>query len=305
MKRVTILIPLTLLVLGLPAQEAAALEKPIVEVIFDLGDPHYRREFTEADITGIEQSVTELLVDQLSQRLDFLHFVVAEDESLLVAANADTTAGKRLAFELNRLNRNDPNWFQEVVIHIQLEVDGQPLNHGKVFWDFRGKESSDQIEATKEELVLALKLALANPNIKLLTADVLRHISIGKGGEVVPDDSLLACIIPVRPDDLCMDRKSVIVLEVMIPSSAFGSFSREFQANFLAPYNPSGSIQFPELQGMMVTEIRDNEHCDALRAAEQEALQVEGIYIQEYILKSLCRGALPPNEAFAAEGGSQ
>jgi hypothetical protein len=301
MKNLVILVAYSFLFLVAVGGEATALEKPPVEVEFILADPDYLGEFHANDIDFIEKAVTELLVEQFQRRFDYLNFSSKIDS---LPANIDSATRKILTCELNRRNPKGTGEFHDVGIHVGLSIGGQSSNKKRIFWLFRSLDDIDRIEASKEDFVIAVNLVLEDTNYSDLVKDVLGTIAIATDGQVVTEGISLACIIPLRSDELCMDQTSVLELVVIIPT-AFGPSARDFDANFLMDYNPSNTAQFPEYLGMIVTEILEGEHSAKLRNANQSDLQVEGVYIKEYHLKDYCGGSLPPDEAFATEGGTQ
>ena len=266
------------MVLG-TAAAASAADRPAVAVSFDLNVPRWQGQFSPTQRDDLQAKVAKSVATWMSQQMGFVDF----EPSL--------TGAQRLVLHLDLAPDTGARQFKET--QLRLELAGTPAASPLV-WRFRDEEGYADGTRGVDAFAQEIALRLVDVDKQALVRQVLSKVSIAKEAALWKDP--VGWVIPFRKTDLCMDFKSMLRIENMLPSGA-GPVVKVFTARASGDFTPREAAHAPSaLRGRLFTEPEPAQDGLAeLGRARAEAVTIRAIYVTEYLPLQPCNKPVPPD----------
>lgn len=264
------------------ALPARATDRPRVSVSFELSERRLQNAFQPAQRKELEARAAAVIAQRLGERIGF------------VAFSADAPAGPHmLAVRLEAAPGSSQALFKETLLRLELSGPGV-VTARSLSWRFRPEERYGDPTGGVEALVREIELRLRDIDYRALIQDVLSQVAIAREARVWQDP--VGWVIPYRKAELCLDFRSVMRIESMLPSGA-GPVLREYTARASADFDPPagpGSPGTTALRGRLFMQPEGSaEGLAELRRARPEEVSVRGVYVIEYRQLAPCGGPVP------------
>ena len=290
---IRLLITLLAAWLAWAAAPAQATDRPRVSVSFELAERRLQNAFQPAQRKELEARAAAVIAQRLGERIGF------------VAFSAEPPASPQtLAVRLEAAPGSSQAMFKETLL--RLELTGPGLAARSLSWRFRPEERYGDPTGGVEALVREIELRTRDIDYRALIQDVLSQVAIAREAQVWQDP--VGWVIPYRKAELCLDFRSLMRIESMLPSGAVPVL-REYTARASADFDPPAGAASPA--GPVTTALRGRlfmqpeasaEGLAELRRARPEDVSVRGIYVIEYRQLAPCSGPVPL-EAVDFRGG--
>lgn len=266
------------MILGVSAAASAA-DRPAVAVAFDLNVPHWQGQFSTAQRDDLQARVAKGVAAWMSQQMGFVDF------------EPGPTGLQRLVLHLDVAPDAGTRQFKETQLRLELvgTASAPPL-----VWRFRDEEGYAESTKGVEAFAQEIALRLVDVDKQALVRQVLSKVSIAS--EAALWKNPVGWVIPFRKTDLCMDFKSMLRIENMLPSGA-GPVFKEFIARASGDFAPGDAAHAPSaLRGRLFTvPVPAQDGLADLGRAKPEAVTIRAIYVTEYLPLQPCNKPVPPD----------
>ncbi len=257
---------------------AVAVDRPAVVVAFDLNVPRWIGQFGNRR-AELQAKVALAVSAWMGQQMGFVDFQVvgAGPQRLVLHLDVAPDAGTRE--------------FKET--QLRLELAG-PASAPPLVWRFRSDERYAEPTGGIDAFAQEVALRLLDIDKQALVHQVLSRVPIASEGALWKDP--VGWVIPFRKTDLCMDFKSVLRIENMLPSGA-GPVLKEFLARASGDFAPREAAHAPAaLRGRLFTEpMPTQDGLAELGNARPEAVAIRAIYVTEYLPLQPCNKPVAPD----------
>jgi hypothetical protein len=259
------------------ALPARAADRPRISVSFELVERRLQNAFQPAQRADLEARAAAAIALRLGERIGFVSFSAAPPAAPnLLTVRLEAAPGSAQAL------------FKETLL--RLELTGPGLTPRSVSWRFRPEERYGDPTGGVEALVREIELRLRELDYRALIQDVMSQVAIAREAQVWQDP--VGWVIPYRKTDLCLDFRSLLRIESMLPSGA-GPVLREFLTRASADFDPPGAAA-AALRGRLFTLPEAGaEGVAELRRVRPEDVSIRGIYVVEYRQLAPCTGPVP------------
>ena len=266
-----------LLAIGFAWACTAAAAPPVVAVSFDLAVVRWQGTFG-ANRTALEDKAALEISKWLAGELGFMTYEPSKTgpHRLIVHLEVVPDAGTR----------------QDKETQLRLELVGHSAP--PMVWRFRNEESYGQPTAGVDAFALEIGRRMAAVDQRALVRQLLSQVPITNEAQLWKDP--VGWVMPYRKAELCMDFKSLLRIENMIPSGA-GPVMKEFMArasgDFVPRDNAPGSMP---LRGRLFTEpMPAQEGLADLGNARPDLVAIKAVYVVEYQPLQPCSKPVPPD----------
>lgn len=277
MNRLFIITGLAACLLG-AAVPAQATDRPRISVSFELAERRLQNAFQPAQRQDLEARAAAAIAQRLGERIGFVSFSAAPPAApQLLKVRLEAAPGSAQAL------------FKETLL--RLELTGPGLTPRSLSWRFRPEERYGDPTGGVEALVREIELRLRELDDRALIQDVMSQVAIAREAQVWQDP--VGWVIPYRKTELCLDFRSLLRIESMLPSGA-GPVLREFLTRASADFDPPAAAGAAGLRGRLFTQPEAGaEGVAELRRARPEDVSIRGIYVVEYRQLAPCTGPVP------------
>lgn len=274
--------------LFLPAPAAA--EAPLVQVEFNLAEPVYRDELTNAEILDLGARVAGFLTGELTREVRFLRFTRGN-------------APFRLSIRLGQAGASRVS-FHDVLF--QVELTGPDQIRSRAAWLFRGGNAWGTGIGSASQFRTEIETSLGSHDMAELVPEVLSAIPVARDGLFIQDRQVgIGWVVPFRSSEVCMDTQSEVKLRTEV-ASAVGVIPREFRARATAAYNPRGQAAREELRHcLLCLAVPDQDGLDMVRRSQPSDVHVTQVFVTSYRRTQSCREPLAPAAAAASFGADR
>jgi hypothetical protein len=261
------------------AAPAQATDRPRISVSFELAERRLQNAFQPAQRQDLEARAAAVIAQRLGERIGFVSFSAAAP-----------AAPQVLKVRLEAAPGSSQALFKETLL--RLELTGPGLTPRSLSWRFRPEERYGDPTGGVEALVREIELRLRELDDRALIQDVMSQVAIAHEAQVWQDP--LGWVIPYRKTELCLDFRSLLRIESMLPSGA-GPVLREFLTRASADFDPPGTVGgAAALRGRLFTQPEAGaEGVAELRRVRPEDVSIRGIYVVEYRQLAPCAGPVP------------
>ena len=260
------------------AASAQATDRPRVAVSFELNERRLQNAFQPAQRKDLEARAAAVIAQRLGERIGFVAFSAepqAATHALVVRLEAAPGSSQAL--------------FKETLL--RLEITGPGVAARSLSWRFRPEERYGDPTGGVEALVREIELRTRDIDYRALIQDVLSQVAIAREAQVWQDP--VGWVIPYRKSELCLDFRSMLRIESMLPSGA-GPVLREYMARASADFDPPSSAGVTALRGRLFMQPEASAKGLAeLRRARPEDMSIRGVYVIEYRQLAPCTGPVP------------
>jgi hypothetical protein len=202
-----------------------------------------------------------------------------------------TTGSPRLLLHLEVVPDAGTREFKET--QLRLELAGAASAPALV-WRFRSDERYADPTGGVAAFAQEIALRLADVDKQALVRQLLSRVPIASEAQLWKNP--VGWVIPYRKADLCMDFKSLLRIENMLPSGA-GPVLKEFLARASGDFAPGEAAHTPPaLRGRLFTEpIPAQAGLAELGNARPESVAIRAIYVMEYQPLQPCSKPVPPD----------
>jgi hypothetical protein len=257
---------------------AWAVDRPAVTIAFDLNVPRWQGQFG-ARRDELQAKVAAAVAAWMSQQMGFADF------------GAGTGGPQRLVLHLDVAPDAGAHEFKET--QLRLELAGAAAATPLV-WRFRSDERYAEPTGGVDAFAQEVALRLVDVDKQALVRQVLSRVPIASEAALWKDP--VGWVIPFRKTDLCMDFKSMLRIENMLPSGA-GPVLKEFMARASGDFAPREAAHAPSaLRGRLFTEpVPAQEGLADLGRARPDTVAVRAVYVTEYLPLQPCNKPVPPD----------
>jgi len=257
---------------------AWAVDRPAVTIAFDLNVPRWQGQFG-ARRDELQAKVAAAVAAWMSQQMGFADF------------GAGTGGPQRLVLHLDVASDAGSHEFKETQLRLELAgaAAATPL-----IWRFRSDERYAEPTGGVDAFAQEVALRLVDVDKQALVRQVLSRVPIASEAALWKDP--VGWVIPFRKTDLCMDFKSMLRIENMLPSGA-GPVLKEFMARASGDFAPREAAHAPSaLRGRLFTEpVPAQEGLADLGRARPDTVAVRAVYVTEYLPLQPCNKPVPPD----------
>jgi len=249
-----------------------------VTIAFDLNVPRWQGQFG-ARRDELQAKVAAAVAAWMSQQMGFADF------------GAGTGGPQRLVLHLDVASDAGAHEFKETQLRLELAgaAAATPL-----IWRFRSDERYAEPTGGVDAFAQEVALRLVDVDKQALVRQVLSRVPIASEAALWKDP--VGWVIPFRKTDLCMDFKSMLRIENMLPSGA-GPVLKEFMARASGDFAPREAAHAPSaLRGRLFTEpVPAQESLADLGRARPDTVAVRAVYVTEYLPLQPCNKPVPPD----------
>ena len=270
---------LIFIVIGLAGSALACdAARPVVAVSFDLAVPRWQGKFgTQQD--DFQNKAAQTIANWLGQQMGFAEFKAgaAGPHRLIVHLEVAPDAGTR----------------QNKETQLRMELVGLAAV-APLVWRFRPDERYGEPTGGVDGFVRELELRLLDIDKQVLVRQLLSRVPIAHEAQLWKDP--VGWVIPYRKAELCMDFRSMLRIENMLPSGA-GPVLKEFMARAsgdFAPRDPASASAL--MRGRLFTEpVPLQEGLADLGNAKPELVSIRAVYVVEYQPLQPCSKPVAPD----------
>jgi len=256
---------------------AGAVDRPAVGVAFDLNVPRWQGQFgTRRD--ELQAKVAAQVAAWMGQQVGFADF------------DAAGAGPQRLVLHLDVAPDAGAHQFKETQLRLELAGAAAAV---PLVWRFRSDERYAEPTGGVDAFAQEVALRLVDVDKQALVRQVLSKVPIASEAALWKDP--VGWVIPFRKTDLCMDFKSMLRIENMLPSGA-GPVLKEFLARASGDFAPREAAHAPSaLRGRLFTEpVPAQDGLADLGRARPELVAVRAVYVTEYLPLQPCSKPVPP-----------
>lgn len=267
------------------ATSSPAQAKAVVEVSFELAVTRWQGTFGPGR-DEVQKKAGEAIATWLGQQVGFVAFESGSlaPYKMLVRLELTPDAGTR----------------QYKETQLRLELGGQ-VSSAPLVWRFRSEERYGEPTGGVDAFVREIGLRFTDMDKQGLIKQILSRIPITKEAQLWKDP--VGWVMPYRKSELCMDFKSMLRIESMMPSGA-GPVLKEFLARASGDFSPRDTAPASLLmRGRLFTEPMPlQEGLLDLGNAKPELVTIRAVYVTDYQPLQPCTKPVPPNAVdFRAE----
>jgi hypothetical protein len=277
-----------LLGLGMAASlSTSAAERPMVAVAFDLAVPRWKQQFVSRQ-GELEQSAAKAIASWLGKEMGFVGFVAGD------------AGARRLIVHLEVVPDSGVSPYKETQLRLELVGQSPAM---PIVWRFRPDVTYADPTINVESFVREIELRLKDMDKQALVRQVLSRVPIAGEARLWKDP--VGWVIPYRRSELCMDFRSMLRIENMLPSGA-GPVLKEFMARASGDFAPQdGAAAGAELRGRLFTvPLPAQEGLADLGSVNPAQVTVQAVYVVEYQPLQACGVPFSP-DAVDFRGGSR
>lgn len=265
----------------------AGRARPVVAVSFDLAVPRWVNTFGDQR-DALQAKAAQAVASWLDQQMGFVDF------------EAGSSGPHRLVLHLEVAPDAGTRPYKET--QLRLELLGQPTAQPLV-WRFRPDDRFGEPTGGVDGLVREIGLRLGGIDKQALVRQVLSRVPIASEAQLWKDP--VGWVIPYSRTDLCMDLRSLLHIENMMPSGA-GPVLKEYDARATGDFKPpEAQPAAATLRGRVFTEPQTSpEGLAELGRAKADQVAIRAVYIVEYQPLATCSRPVPP-EAVDFRGGTR
>ena len=269
---------LVLIAVGLAGSALACVAaRPIVAVSFDLAVPRWQKQFGTKQ-EEFQDKAAQTIASWLGQQMGFVGF------------EAGAVSPHRLMVHLEVAPDAGTKQYKET--QLRMELVGQAAATPLV-WRFRPDDRYGDPTGGVDGFVRELGLRLLDIDKQTLVRQVLSRVPIAHEAQLWKDP--VGWVIPYRKAELCMDFRSMLRIESMLPSGA-GPVLKEFMARASGDFTPRDPASATALmRGRLFTvPVPLQEGLADLGNAKPELVAIRAVYVVEYQPLQPCSRAVPP-----------